>query len=85
MFTIIDRIKALGLVATKRERWAIGAAVRQRWFDMFGTLPDKQLRGKTAGNGGSHCLAVYPDFFASEADPIIRRICSQSSPQGLLF
>lgn len=84
-FTVIERLQALGLTATKSERWAIGAAVRQRWLDLKGQLPEKALRSKTAGNGGSHCFAVYPDSFIPEADPVIQGICKNRAAQKTLF
>ncbi len=84
-FTVINRIRALKLEVPKATRWAIGAAVRNRYLEEFGELPAKELRSKTNGNGGSHCFAVYPLSFQSQADAIIGTFKVQADAQYELF
>jgi hypothetical protein len=84
MPTVIDRIRALGFEATKRQRWEIGARVRDKWVEEHGELPEKQLRTKTSGEG-SHCLAVYPNDFVPKIDEVIRREELADESQGRLF
>lgn len=72
-FTVIDRIKSLGIQTENRFCWAVGDAVRDEWERQEGGAPEKALRPKTNG-AGSHCLAVYPNGFRPVADALIRRI-----------
>ena len=83
--TVIQRLRELKFDATKRQRWEIGAQVRERWRDLHeGELPEKELRRKTCGEG-SHCFAVYPKWFLKEIDSIIERHRLQSQRQQELF
>ncbi len=85
-WTVVQRLRHLGRVTTKSQRWSLGAAVRDRYEELYGQLPEKQLRPKTAGLGGSHCHAVYREVeFIEEMDRIIDRFSLADDSQGRLF
>ena len=58
--TIIDVFRELGYEPVKKETWAVGGIVRNKYYEAVGALPLKKLRTKTCGVG-VHCLAVYPE------------------------
>ena len=82
MPTVIDRINALRVEATKRQRWMIGAMVRDRWIEVEGSLPQKVLRQKSVGQG-SHCFAYYPNTFIPVIDRVIKRFTLEQQKKGL--
>ena len=74
--TITERIRALGYEANNELSWRVGAAIRNRWEETHGELPEKDLRQKTSGRG-SHCMAVYPIEWIGFIDSIIRKVAEQ--------
>ena len=88
MRSVIVRVRALGYEPEKRLDWAVGAAAREEYASATEDLPVKELRVKTSGKG-SHCMAVYPDWFIPRLDEIVREIAvsieSVDAAQGNLF
>jgi len=74
--TITERIKALGFEVNNELSWRVGAAIRNKWEEVTGALPEKDLRRKTSGQG-SHCMAVYPVKWRAEIDDMIRKVAKQ--------
>jgi len=72
-FDVRDLLRALGVEPMPVISWQIGAAVRDAYFTRHQRLPEKELRTKTAGTG-SHCFAVYPSGFWSEAMEIAETV-----------
>lgn len=71
--TVRDRLQALGLSLSKVGMWKAGNSIRDLWLAhpaSRGELPRKELRQKAAGTG-SHCFAVYPDWFIPTMDEVI--------------
>lgn len=85
MITIVDVCRDLGVEPTPALTWPVGTAVRQRFEGIYGSLPYKALRGKTYGNGGSHCFAVYPEEFRREIVAIIQMHSVEAERQMDLF
>ena len=72
-FTVIDVMRDMGIKdPDKGLTWTVGDMVKNKWFEIHGQLPEKQLRPKTNGPG-SHCFAVYPPAFQPEIKRIIQR------------
>jgi len=88
MLSVIDRVRALGYEPEKRFDWAVGSAAREEYAAATEDLPVKELRIKTSGKG-SHCMAVYPDWFIPRLDEIVREVAgsieSAEAAQGELF
>jgi hypothetical protein len=60
--TIVDVMNEYGIAPERDLTVPVGTLVRERWkTEHGGALPPKELRKKTNGKGGSHCLAVYPE------------------------
>jgi hypothetical protein len=85
MITTIDVFRRLGLNPTKDEAWAVGAAVRDRYQEIFGALPPKGLRPKTRSDAGSHCFALYPPEFEPLIEQVIGRMKIARDAQRDLF
>jgi hypothetical protein len=75
-FTVVDLIRTLGYEVENELSWTAGNQLRDAWIARTGELPEKRLRQKTAGKG-SHCFAIYPHAFHSEALEIVRKIAEQ--------
>lgn len=84
MVTVIDRFRALGKEPSKRMTWAVGDIVRDKWEKLTGSLPAKVLRQKT-NDGGSHCFAVYPEWFIPVIDEVILSLHAEDDRQRMLF
>jgi hypothetical protein len=84
MFTIIDVYRRLGFEPEKESTWNAGAAMREKYKEIYGTLPPKQLRTKTCGTG-SHCFAIYPDNMMELAEKIVRNCARIEARQRELF
>jgi hypothetical protein len=84
MITIIDVFRRLGLAPLKHETWAVGAAVRDRYQEIYGALPVKDNRPKTSG-AGTHCFALYPESFAPIIEQVIGRMKIARDAQLDLF
>lgn len=82
--TVVDVFKAMGLSPTVQMTWAVGAAVRDRYQERFGHLPEKVLRTKTSGSG-SHCFAVYPPSWRPVIVECISRVNAARAAQPDLF
>tara|TARA_Y100000310_G_C20369726_1_gene662951 strand:- start:17 stop:313 length:297 start_codon:yes stop_codon:yes gene_type:complete len=82
--TIPAMIAELKLKYTKRLAWAAGNLCRHRWQEMTGTLPTKELRQKTTGEG-SHCFAVYPNTFRPEMRRVLVSLQAADDEQLRLF
>lgn len=78
-FTAIDLIRDLDYAPEPPLTWEVGAAVRDAYRQAHRALPPKALRPKTAGAGGSHCMAVYPDEFRSVAEAVVKRTIDASA------
>lgn len=78
--TVTERIKALGYESNKVLAWRVGAAIRNKWEELTGVLPEKDLRRKTSG-GGSHCMAVYPPKWRPDIDAMIEKVAAQISAE----
>jgi len=72
-FTTIDLLRSEGVEITPHLSWTVGTTVREAYHRETGKLPAKALRTKTDGTG-SHCFAIYPEWFRPEALRIIRQI-----------
>lgn len=84
MITVPDVMRELDLDWTNEEAWHIGAAVRERWRQLHGSLPKKQLRKKTCG-AGSHCFAIYPENFKPEIRRIVDMHTAAKAAQPDMF
>lgn len=84
MITVIDVFRSLGLKPRKEETWAVGAAVRDRYQEITGSLPVKDNRPKTNGQG-SHCFALYPESFVPIIEQVIGRMKIARDAQLDLF
>lgn len=84
MITIIDVFKAMGLEPSSELTWSVGAAVRDRYQEAHGKLPEKELRAKTSG-AGSHCFAVYPENWRHVIEDCISRVNTAKAAQPDLF
>jgi hypothetical protein len=82
--TIVDVFRRLGLRPVKQETWAVGAAVRDRYQEIYGALPLKDNRPKTNG-GGTHCFALYPETFGPVIEQVIGRMKIARDAQRDLF
>jgi hypothetical protein len=82
--TVPEVFRAMGLEPTPDLTWAVGAAVRDRYQERFGHLPEKKLRAKTSGTG-SHCFAVYPADWREVIEECIKRVNAAKSAQPDLF
>jgi hypothetical protein len=78
--TIIDVFRELGYEPVKKETWAVGGIVRNKYYEAVGKLPEKKLRTKTCGVG-VHCFAVYPEQWRDTIAEVIREVASQKSMQ----
>jgi hypothetical protein len=85
MITVVDVIKKMGIDPKPELTWSVGDLARDLWEAQFGQLPPKELRPKTAGDGGSHCFAVYPASWEPIIMVIIRRHKTEKDRQGELF
>ena len=74
--TVTERIKALGFESNNALSWRVGAAIRDKWEELTGALPAKDLRRKTSGTG-SHCMAVYPPKWRADIDAMIEKVAKQ--------
>lgn len=72
------------LKPVKEETWAVGAAVRDRYQEIYGSLPVKDNRPKTNG-AGTHCFALYPETFEPIIEQVIGRMKIARDAQGDLF
>jgi hypothetical protein len=82
--TVPEVIRAMNVDLDKSQRWAIGAAVRERYRLAFGELPPKDNRPKSSGKG-SHCFALYPSTWRSAIEEIVREIGGEDMRQPDLF
>lgn len=82
--TIIDVFRELGYEPVKKETWAVGGIVRNKYYEAVGALPLKKLRTKTCGVG-VHCLAVYPEQWRDTIAEVIREVASQKAMQYSLL
>ena len=86
--TVIDRVRALNYETDNRLDWVAGDAARKEYEVATGELPRKSLRQKTNGKG-SHCMAVYPDWFIPRIDKIVSEVAeiihAADAAQGNLF
>ncbi len=86
-WTVPQELKRLGFDPTNRDSWQIGWAVRDRWVELTGDLPPKELRTKTNG-AGSHCFALYPEWWR-EGRKLVRDMAGilaiERDRQGDLF
>jgi hypothetical protein len=82
--SIVDVIRWMNIDPESQLCWTVGALAREQWRNQYGTLPEKQLRPKTDGSGGSHCLAVYPISWRARIAKIVSAYASQASRQGSL-
>jgi hypothetical protein len=84
MITVIDVFRRLRLTPIKEETWAVGAAVRDRYQEITGSLPVKDNRPKTSGLG-THCFALYPESFEPIIVDVIGRMKIAKAAQLDLF
>lgn len=82
--TVIERLKERRLTMSKQQRWQLGAAARDRFIELTGRAPRKELRTKTSG-AGSHCFAIYPREFEVELDALIDSYKAADDAQKKLF
>ena len=75
-FTVVDLIRELGYEVENELSWTAGAKLRDAWIQKTGDLPEKRLRQKSHGIG-SHCFAIYPRHFRSEAIGIVSKLADQ--------
>lgn len=75
-FTVVDLIKRLGYEVENELSWTAGCQLRDAWIALTGELPEKRLRQKSCGTG-SHCFAIYPRHFYSEAIGIVARLAER--------
>ena len=85
MITVVDVIRGMGLEPTPDLTWSVGAQVRAMWEAENGELPEKRLRPKTYGNGGTHCLAVYPRSWWTRIADVVRAHQAEAARQMELF
>ena len=74
-FTVVELIRANGYEPHPSLSWSCGDAVRDAFVKATGYAPNKALRPKTNGNGGTHCHAVYPASFYTSAFAIVSAVC----------
>jgi hypothetical protein len=84
MITVIDVIRDMSVEPSPQLCWPVGNRTRERWMDLYGHPPLKELRCKTY-DGGTHCFAVYPDSFRSEIALIVASEQAEQARQGDLF
>jgi hypothetical protein len=80
MITVVDVIRSLGIEPEPRLTWSVGNAVRALYESRNGSLPEKDLRGKTSGKG-SHCFAIYPKHMKTDIEKIVRSHQVQAARQ----
>jgi len=83
--TVIDVITQLGFEPRKELTWSVGNRMAEWYTRTFGHAPLKDLRPKTAGEGGSHCFAHYPDCFFGVIEGFVRMCAFEVARQGDLF
>ena len=84
MVTIIEVARSMGLELSKDIAWEVGATVANRYREIYGTQPMKDLRQKTGG-GGSHCFAIYPQTFVPVIKAAIEAAGAEKDRQGSLL
>ncbi|HEX8835447.1 MAG TPA: hypothetical protein VF748_00795 [Candidatus Acidoferrum sp.] len=84
MITVIDVFRDLQLEPIPEQTWAAGNRVRDRYLELYGVLPTKELRTKTY-DGGTHCFAVYPLSFRPVIERIVNDIATEAARQMDLF
>ena len=83
-WTVIDLLRERGVRPHKRVTWGLGVAIREAWRQTQGAPPEKVLREKTSGRG-SHCLAVYPEWFRSHGQAVVDEVVRAEARQPSLF
>lgn len=89
MFTIPEVGRALNIEPNNHLHWEVGAQARAIYEERYGRIPQKVLRSKTTGPG-SHCFAVYPEYFRSVVEQLFLGLASPRDPgaeppEGYLF
>jgi hypothetical protein len=82
--TVVEVFRALGRRPVKAETWSAGDRVAAMWRDETSTDPIKELRPKTAGDGGTHCHAVYPPTWRERIERVVSAISTAEAAQGRL-
>lgn len=72
LYTVIDIMRAMGVVPEKHLSWAVGRAVGALYRAEFGRKPDIESRTKTNG-GGTHPFAVYPASWKRRIRQVIEK------------
>jgi hypothetical protein len=85
MITVVQVIRDMGVEVTNELSWSVGNRVRDLFEIRHGFLPQKELREKTDGSGGTHCFAVYPDEMRSEIEAIVRLHRTEAARQFDMF
>jgi len=83
--TVIDVIRHLGVEPTPELTWSVGNRVRDMFEHQHGMLPDKELRQKTDGSGGTHCFAVYPREMWDDIVLVVQAHQTEAARQLRLF
>jgi hypothetical protein len=82
--TVIEVIQDMGIEPTKELDWRVGKMM-QEWFERtFGAPPIKDNRKKTNGTG-THCFALYPEFFRKVIENFVRLCDIELARQPYLF
>lgn len=84
MVTIIDVARSMGVEMSKEVSWEVGTACANKYREIYGTQPMKDLRTKTSG-GGTHCFAIYPQTFVPIIKAAIEAAGAERDRQESLF
>ena len=82
--TVPGVCKDMGVEPNKSMMWSVGLVVVNKYRDMYGALPPKDLRQKTYTEG-VHCFAIYPEHMRAVIEAAIKAYGCEAARQGELF
>ena len=84
MKTVDQVVREMGFEPTPQLNWAAGTIIANRWRQIYGCEPHRELREKTNASpsvGAPHMKCVYPPEFEGVMREVILELDPSTSPQ----
>jgi hypothetical protein len=82
--TVMQVFDSMGIKPEPAVSWSVGSRVASMYVNEHGEQPPKDNRPKTNG-GGTHCFAIYPEFWRKRIEAVIRSVTDEAARQTDLF
>jgi len=82
--TVPGVCKAMGVEPNREMMWSVGLVIVNKYRQLYGALPPKDLRQKTYTEG-VHCFAIYPETMRTTIEQAIIAHGCERGRQGDLF